>query len=126
VTGDSVDAPWRPLNVLRANESSQQPGEKLMNIAALKGEATVGTLAKRLLGEPSKRSSKTSDSGLEAALVHLNPHLSHIGDLEKGTSILVPEELALAADESIKPLREMAEELVRQSEDALTIFGEKS
>jgi len=76
VNGDSAHAPSRPLDVLRANESSQQPEEKLMNIAALKGETIVGPLAKRLLAEPPKRRSKTSDSRLEAAHVHLNPHPS--------------------------------------------------
>jgi hypothetical protein len=91
-----------------------------MNIAQLKGEKTVKTLAKRLLAEPTKRTPKTRQAEMEAALLRLNPHLNKIRDLEKGTPILVPEEFDLAADESVKPLRGMAEALFRQSEHAIT------
>ena len=86
-----------------------------MNIAELKGEKTVKTLAKRLLAQPSNASEKE----MEAALLRLNPHLSQIGDLEKGTPILVPEEFGLAVDESVSPLRGMTEELLRQSENVV-------
>jgi hypothetical protein len=92
-------------------------GGIIMNIAELKGEKTVKTLAKRLLAESSK---KTTNAEMEAALLRLNPHLAQIGDLEKGTPILVPDGFALASDESVPPSRGLADELVRQSEEALT------
>jgi hypothetical protein len=63
-----------------------------MNIAELKSEKTISTLAKRLLAEPSKE--------MVAALLRPNPHLKQIGHLKKGTAILVPEEFRLAASES--------------------------
>ena len=91
-----------------------------MNIAELKGEKNVKTLAKRLLAEPSKKTKKTTNAEMEAALLRLNPQLSQIGDLEKGTAILVPDEFALAADESFTPSRGLTEELLRQSEEAVS------
>jgi hypothetical protein len=91
-----------------------------MNIAELKGEKTVKTLAKRLLAEPSKKTKKTTNAEMEAALLRLNPQLSQIGDLEKGTPILVPDEFGLAADESFTPSRGLTEELLRQSEEAVS------
>ena len=74
----------------------------MMNIAELKGEKTFKTLAKRLLAEPSK---KKTNAEMESALLRLNPQLSQIGDLEKGTPILVPDEFVFAADESFTPPR---------------------
>ena len=71
-----------------------------MNIAELKGEKTVETLAKRLLAEPSKDTPKTTQAEMEAALLRLNPHLSQIGDLEKGTPIVVPDDFSLAPEQS--------------------------
>ena len=50
-----------------------------MKIAELKGEKTVKALAKRLLAQ----SSTSSDKEMEAALLHLNPHLNQIGGLER-------------------------------------------
>ena len=91
-----------------------------MNIAELKGEKTVKTLAKRLLAEPSKTAKKTTNAEMEAALLRLNPQLSKIGDLEKGTPIVVPDEFVLAADESFTPSRGLTEELLRQSEEAVS------
>jgi len=91
-----------------------------MNIAELKGEKTVKTLAKRLLAEPSNKTKKTTNAEMEAALLRLNPQLSQIGDLEKGTPILVPDEFVLAAEESFTPSRSLAEELLRQSEGAVS------
>ena len=91
-----------------------------MNIAQLKGEKTVKTLAKRLLAEPSKKTKKTTDAEMEAALLRLNPQLSHIRDLEEGTPILVPDEFAVAADESFTPLRGLTEALLRQAEEAVS------
>src|SRR5437762_1766112 len=91
-----------------------------MNIAELKGEKTLKTLAKRLLAEPSKKTKKTTNAEMEAALLRLNPQLSQIGDLEKGTPILVPDEFAIADDESFTPLRGLTEELLRQSEEAVS------
>jgi hypothetical protein len=91
-----------------------------MNIAELKGERNVKTLAKRLLAEPSKKTKKTTNAEMEAALLRLNPQLSRIGDLEKGTPILVPDEFALAADESFAPSRGLTAELLRQTEDAVS------
>ncbi len=49
-----------------------------MNIAELKGEKTVKTLAKRLLAEPSKKTKKTTNAEMEAALLRLNPQLNQI------------------------------------------------
>lgn len=84
-----------------------------MNIAELKGEKTVKALVKRLLEQtasssPSakgKRAPSTTESELEAALLRANPHLSQIGNLEKGTPILVPGEFPLKAAESADPRR---------------------
>jgi hypothetical protein len=92
----------------------------MMNIAETKGEKSVSTLAKRLLAEPTKSTAKTTQPEMEAALVRLNPHLDQIGELEKGTPIVVPDEFKLAPEESVTPLRGMAEELLRQTEIALT------
>ena len=91
-----------------------------MNIAELKGEKTVKTLAKRLLAEPSKKTKKTTNAEMEAALLRLNPQLSQIRDLKEGTPILVPDEFALAADESFTPSRGLTEALVRQAEEAVS------
>ena len=92
-----------------------------MNITELlKGETTVGTLAKRLLEEQSKGSSRKAQSEMEAALLRLNPHLNRTGALKQGTPIVVPEEFSLAANESVTPMREMAEELLRQAETTVT------
>jgi hypothetical protein len=46
--------------------------------------------------------------------------LSQIRDLEKGTAILVPDEFVPAADESFTPSRGLTEELLRQSEEAVS------
>ena len=67
-----------------------------MNIAELKGEKTVKALAKRLLAAPSSDTPKTTQAEMEVALIHLNPHLNQIGDLEKGTPIVVPDNFGLA------------------------------
>lgn len=91
-----------------------------MNIAELKGEKTVGTLAKRLLAKPSKGTSRTTQIEMEAALIRLNPQLNKIGALEKGTPVVVPEEFGLAPQESLTPMRGIAEELLQQAEIALT------
>ena len=91
-----------------------------MNIAELKGEKTLKTLAKRLLAEPSKKTKKTTDAEMEAALLRLNPQLSQIRDLEEGTPILVPNEFALAADESFTPSRGLTEALLRQAQEAVS------
>ncbi len=91
-----------------------------MNIALSRGEKTISTLAKRLLAEPSKGSSRTSQKEMEAALLRLNPHLKQISKLKKGTPILVPAEFRLAANESVNPFRVMAEEFLRRSEDAVS------
>jgi hypothetical protein len=90
-----------------------------MNIAALKGEKTVKTLAKRLLAEPTKDTPKTTQAEMEAALLRLNPQLGQIGDLKKGTPIVVPDQFALAPDESATPTHALADELLRQAESAL-------
>jgi hypothetical protein len=80
----------------------------------------IHLLAKRLPAEPSKSTPKTAQPEMEAALIRLNPHLDQIGELKKGTPILVPEEFKLAPDESLTPMRGIAEELLRQAEIALT------
>jgi hypothetical protein len=91
-----------------------------MNIAELRGEKTVKTLAKRLLAEPSKKTKKTTNAEMEAALLRLNPQLNQIRDLKEGTPILVPGEFALAADESFTPSRGLTEALLRQAEEAVS------
>jgi hypothetical protein len=91
-----------------------------MNIAELKGEKTVKTLAKRLLAEPSKKTRKTTNAEMEAALLRLNPQLREIRDLKEGTPIVVPDEFALAADESFTPSRGLTEALLRQAEGAVS------
>jgi uncharacterized protein (DUF2267 family) len=91
-----------------------------MNIAELKGEKTPKTLAKRLLAEPSKKAKKTTSAEMEAALLRLNPQLSQIRDLKEGTPILVPDEFALAADESFTPSNSFAETLLHQAQEAVS------
>ena len=86
------------------------------NIAELQGEKTVATLAKRLLADPSKDTPKTTQAEMEAALLRLNPELSQIGDLPKGTAIVVPDDFALAPDQSITPTRTLASDLLEQAE----------
>ena len=87
-----------------------------MNIAELKGEKTVKTLAKRLLAEPTRDRPKTTQAEMEAALLRLNPQLNQIGELGKGTPIVVPEEFPLAPEESAVPTRALTDELLRQAE----------
>lgn len=90
-----------------------------MNIAELKGEKTVKTLAKRLLAESTKDTPKTTQAEMEAALMRLNPQLNQIGDLEKGAPIVVPDQFTLAPEESAAPTRALTEELLRQAESTL-------
>jgi len=90
-----------------------------MNIAELKGEKTVKTLAKRLLAEPSRDTPKTTQAEMEAALLRLNPHLSQISQLEKGTPILVPDGFGLAPAQSTTPTRGLVEDLLQRAEAAL-------
>lgn len=91
-----------------------------MNIAELKGEKTVKTLAKRLLAEPSKKTKKTTNAEMEAALLRLNPQLNQIRELKEGTAIVVPGEFALADDESFTPSRDLTEVLLQQARDAVS------
>jgi hypothetical protein len=91
-----------------------------MNIAELKGEKTVKTLAKRLLAEPSKKTKKTTNAEMEAALLRLNPQLNHIRELKEGTPIVVPGEFALANDESFTPSRGLTEVVLQQARDAVS------
>lgn len=91
-----------------------------MNIAELKREKTIKTLARRLLAESSKDTSKTSQSEMEAALLRLNPHLNQIGTLARGTPIAVPDGFALADKESAVPMRAITAQLLEQAERALT------
>lgn len=90
-----------------------------MNIAELKGEKTVKTLAKRLLAEPSPETPKTTQAEMEAALLRLNPQLSNIGELEKGASIVVPDGFSLDPAQSVTPMRGLAEVLLQRAESAL-------
>ena len=96
-----------------------------MKIAELKGEKTLKALVKRLLAEQPKGRAKKTEGEMEAALLHSNPHLNQIGELEKGTPVLVPEEFALDREESQSPFTGMAEELLRQSESVLADLSEK-
>lgn len=93
-----------------------------MNIAELKGEKTVKTLAKRLLAEPTKDTPKMTQAEMEAALLRLNPQLNQIGDLEKGAPIVVPDQFALAPEESAAPTRALTDDLLRQAENTLGIL----
>lgn len=93
-----------------------------MNIAELKGERTVKALAKRLLAEPSRDTPKTTQAEMEATLLRLNPHLSQIGELEKGTPIVVPDNFGLAPEQSTTPTRGLAEELLQRAESALEMM----
>ena len=68
-----------------------------MNIAELKGEKNVKTLAKGRFRNRQKKTSQTSQKEMEAALHRLNPRLKQIGDLAKQTTIAVPEEFVRAA-----------------------------
>jgi len=91
-----------------------------MNIAELKGEKTVKTLAKRLLAEPTRKTKKTTNAEMEAALLRLNPQLNQIRELEEGTPIVVPGDFALADDESFTPSRGLTEALLQQAREAVS------
>ncbi len=93
-----------------------------MNIAELEGEKTVKALAKRLLAEPTSDTPATTQAEMEAALLRLNPQLNQIKDLEKGAPIVVPDQFALAPNESAAPTRELTDELLRQAENTLAIL----
>jgi len=90
-----------------------------MNIAEFKGEKTVSALAKRLLAEPTNDTPKTTQAAMEAALLRLNPQLNKIGDLDKGTPLVVPDNFALDPTESTPPAGSLAAELLQQAEAAL-------
>jgi hypothetical protein len=90
-----------------------------MNVAQFKGEKTVSALAKRLLAEPTGDTPKTTPAQMEAALLRLNPQLSKIGELDKGTPIVVPDDFALDPAESAPPAGSLAAELLQQAEAAL-------
>ena len=89
------------------------------NIAELQGEKTVASLAKRLLADPSKDTPKTTQSEMEAALLRLNPELDQIKDLPKGTAIVVPNDFALAPDQSVTPAQSLTSDLLAQAEKAV-------
>ena len=91
-----------------------------MNIAELRGEKTVKTLAERLLAEPSKNTPKCTQAEMEAALLRLNPQLNQIGDLENGTPVVVPDKFALAPGQSTSPTPALTSELLDQAEKTLT------
>ena len=57
---------------------------------------------------------------MEAALLRLNPQLHQIRELQEGTPIVVPDEFALAADESFTPSRGLAEALLQQAREAVS------
>ena len=90
-----------------------------MNIAELKGEKTVKTLAKRLLAEPTKDTPKTTQAEMEATLLRLNPQLANIGELEKGAPLVVPDGFGLDPAQSATPMRGLAEILLQRAEVAL-------
>lgn len=90
-----------------------------MNIAELKGEKTIKTLARRLLAEPTKDTPKTTQAEMEATLLRLNPQLNNIGELEKGAPVVVPDGFGLDPAQSATPMRGLAEVLLQRSEVAL-------
>jgi primosomal protein N' len=94
-------------------------GGKKMNVTEFQGEKTVSALAKRLLAEPTTDTPKTTQVEMEAALLRLNPQLSKIRDLDKGTPIVVPDNFALDPAESAAPMGALADELLAQAEAAL-------
>ena len=61
---------------------------------------------------------------MEAALIRLNPHLSQIAELKKGTPIVVPDDFGLAPEQSTAPTRGLAEELLQRAESALDTLRE--
>ena len=77
-----------------------------MNITSLQGEKTVKSIAARLLAEPTKDTPKTTQTGAggSARAARLNPQLNQIGDLGKGTPIVVPDGFALAPNASSEPM----------------------
>lgn len=87
-----------------------------MKIAELKGEKTVKTLAKRLLADLTKDTPKTTQSEMEAALLRLNPQLDKIGELDKGTPIVVPDGFALDGSESTAPASSLGSNIFDQAE----------
>jgi maltose-binding protein MalE len=53
-------------------------------------------------------------------LLRLNPQLHQIRELKEGTPIVVPDEFALAADESFTPSRALTKALLQQARDAVS------
>ena len=90
-----------------------------MNLTELRGEKTIKALAKRLLEQPAKntKTQKSDTTEMEAALLRLNPHLGQIGDLEKGTPVLLPENFPFALEEAT-PVIGNAADLLEESETA--------
>jgi hypothetical protein len=82
----------------------------------IKREKTVKTLAKRLLADSTKDTPKTTQSEMEAALLRLNPQLDKIGELDKGTPIVVPDGFALDDAESAAPTSSLGSNFLEQAE----------
>src|SRR2546430_17720468 len=57
---------------------------------------------------------------MEAALLRLNSQRHQIRELKEGTPIVVPDEFALAADESFTPSRSLTEALLQQAREAVS------
>lgn len=90
-----------------------------MKIATLKGEKNVEALSKRLLGLHGKTSAKKSAAELAAALLRVNPQLENVGKLEPGTTVLVPDEFALAPEEASRPADSLGAAAMARMEKAL-------
>ncbi len=53
-------------------------------------------------------------------MLRLNPQLHQIRELKEGTPIVVPDEFALAADESFTPSQALTKALLQQARDAVS------
>jgi len=93
-----------------------------MNIAELRDEKTVASLAKRLFKHSSTTGAKGSQDEMEAALLRLNPHLKNIAGLEAGTPILVPENFKINVTESGDPRNDLARQILQESAVSLRTF----
>lgn len=90
-----------------------------MKIAELKGEKNLEALSKRLLGLHGKTTGKKNTVELEAALLRVNPELAKIGKLQPGTTVLVPDEFAVAPEQASRPADSLGAAALARMEKAL-------
>src|SRR5687768_5845316 len=99
----------------------------MMNIATLKGDASVEALAQRLYGAAAKKKPELAERLIEA-----NPHLLDLNNLPQGTPIVVPRTGDMQIDHdldagddpqrtaAIADLTEALNDLEQQQNDVLT------